>query len=220
MEPNLLTATADDLQRLLSSNALTSRQLVLSYLAQIRRHDDYLKAVINTAPQDLLLRRADLLDDERKAGKVRSPLHGIPVLLKDNIATSPATGLDTTAGSFALVDSRPYENAVLVDKVSPNLPDVVPTVKALPANRRCAVESSWMLAQFCSEKPVYRWVSLTTPRYQVVSLMSPLGTVLVERLTLDLRVECHLWTGSVPICQGRNPPRRCVCRTQCRSFAT
>lgn len=160
MEPNLFTATADDFQRLLSSNALTSRQLVLSYLAQIRRHDDYLKAVINTAPQDLLLRRADLLDDERKAGKVRSPLHGIPVLLKDNIATSPATGLDTTAGSFALVDSRPYENAVLVDKVSPNLPHVVPNVKALLANGRCEFESSWMPGQFCSEKLVYRCVLL------------------------------------------------------------
>lgn len=120
MEPNLLTATADDLQCLLSSDALTSRQLVTSCLAQIRRHDDYLKAVINTAPLDLLLQHADLLDDERKVGNVRSPLHGIPVLLKDNIATNPATGLDTTAGSFALVDSRPYENAVLVGKVSRN----------------------------------------------------------------------------------------------------
>lgn len=119
MDLDLLTATADDLQRLLSTNSgFTSKQLVTSYLEQIRRHDDYLRAIINTAPEQLLLQRAEQLDDERKAGTVRGPLHGIPVLLKDNIATSPATGLDTTAGSFALVDSRPRENAILADKVS------------------------------------------------------------------------------------------------------
>lgn len=119
MDLDLLTATVDDIQRLLStSSGLTSKQLVFLYLAQIQRHDDYLRAVISTSPENNLLHRAQLLDDERKAGAVRGPLHGIPVLLKDNIATQPATGLDTTAGSFALIDSKPRENAVLVDKVS------------------------------------------------------------------------------------------------------
>lgn len=119
MPLDLLTATVDEIQRLLStSSTLTSKQLVSLYLARIHRHDDYLRAVICTPPQQLLLQRAQPLDDERRAGLVRGPLHGIPVLLKDNIATKPATGLDTTAGSFALVNSKPRENAVLVDKVS------------------------------------------------------------------------------------------------------
>ncbi|KAH6627864.1 amidase signature domain-containing protein [Chaetomium tenue] len=118
MDLDLLTATVDDIQRLLStSSGLTSRQLVFLSLAQIQRHDEYLRAVISTSPENKLLHRAQLLDDERKAGVVRGPLHGIPVLLKDNIATKPATGLDTTAGSFALIDSKPRENAVLVDKL-------------------------------------------------------------------------------------------------------
>jgi hypothetical protein len=89
MDLDLLMATVDDIQRLLStSSGLTSKQLVSLYLAQIRRHDDYLRAVISTSPENLLLQRAQLLDDERAAGAVRGPLHGIPVLLKDNIATS------------------------------------------------------------------------------------------------------------------------------------
>lgn len=118
MDLDLLTATIDGLQHLLSNNSgVTSKLLVASYLAQIRHHDDDLRAVITTAPRSLLLQSAAQLDDERKAGKVRGPLHGIPILLKDNIATSPATGLDTTAGSLALVDSCPRQNAILADKL-------------------------------------------------------------------------------------------------------
>ncbi|KAK4182338.1 amidase signature domain-containing protein [Podospora australis] len=117
---DLLTATIADLQRLLSAteHRVISKHLVDAYLAQINRHDDYLRAVINVAPVDILYRRAELLDAEREHGKVRGPLHGIPITLKDNIATNfETTGLDTTAGSFALVGSRPRENAVIVTKL-------------------------------------------------------------------------------------------------------
>lgn len=114
---DILTATADDLQRELSSGGITSKQLVKIYLAQIERHNDYLKAVISTAPEPLLLERAAILDDERQSGKLRSPLHGIPILVKDNVATHPSTGLDTTAGSLALVNSKPRSNAPIVDRV-------------------------------------------------------------------------------------------------------
>lgn len=119
MVPNfdILTATADDLQRELSSGGINSKQLVKIYLSQIERHNDYLKAVISTAPEALLLERAAILDDERQRGKLRSPLHGIPILVKDNVATHPSTGLDTTAGSLALVDSKPKSNAPIVDRV-------------------------------------------------------------------------------------------------------
>lgn len=119
MAPNfdILTATAEDLQRELTSGGITSQQLVKIYLSQIERHNDYLKAVISTAPEELLLERAAILDDERQRGKLRSPLHGIPILVKDNVATHPSTGLDTTAGSLALVDSKPRSNAPIVDRV-------------------------------------------------------------------------------------------------------
>ena len=115
-----LTAIVNDLQQLLSSNSgLTRAQLVHSYLTQIRSHDAYLWAFISIAPEKILLQRAKMLDNERKAGKVRGPLHGIPIVLKDNIATKPVTGLDTTGGSLALVHSRAYKNAPLVKKVRP-----------------------------------------------------------------------------------------------------
>ncbi|UKZ83146.1 hypothetical protein TrVFT333_010951 [Trichoderma virens FT-333] len=114
---NVLTATADDLQRELSAGGINSKQLVKIYLSQIERHNDYLKAVISTAPESLLLGRASMLDDERQRGKLRSPLHGIPILVKDNIATHPSTGLDTTAGSLALVNSKPRSNAPIVDRL-------------------------------------------------------------------------------------------------------
>ncbi|PNP59590.1 hypothetical protein THARTR1_00763 [Trichoderma harzianum] len=118
---DILTATADDLQQELSSGGITSKQLVKIYLSQIERHNDYLKAVISTAPETLLLERAAILDDERQSGKLRSPLHGIPILVKDNVATHPSTGLDTTAGSLALVDSKPRSNAPIVDRVEAGL---------------------------------------------------------------------------------------------------
>lgn len=117
---DVLTATAEELQQLLSSSThVTSKHLVKVYLSQIKHHNDYLKAVISTAPESLLLERAGMLDEERKNGKLRSPLHGIPILIKDNIAThSKSTGLDTTAGSLALVNSNPRINAPIVDRVS------------------------------------------------------------------------------------------------------
>ncbi|KAL6907245.1 amidase signature domain-containing protein [Trichoderma evansii] len=116
---DVLTATAEGLQQLLTSSTdVTSKDLVKIYLSQIKRHNDYLKAVISTAPESLLLERAGMLDEERKNGKLRGPLHGIPILIKDNIATHyQSTGLDTTAGSLALVNSNPRINAPVVDRL-------------------------------------------------------------------------------------------------------
>lgn len=94
MSVNVLTATADELQQLLTSSGVNSQQLVQLYLSQIEQYNGHLKAVINTAPESLILQRASMLDDERKAGKIRSPLHGIPTLIKDNIATNSSTSPD------------------------------------------------------------------------------------------------------------------------------
>ena len=138
MSINLLTATAADLQNRLVNKTLTSKQLVRLSLNQIARHNDYLKAVIATAPEALLLQRATELDNERVNGNARGPFHGIPVLVKvysqrltesfrkrgpslidakDNIATCPRLGLPTTCGSLALEGSKPHKNAVVVDRV-------------------------------------------------------------------------------------------------------
>jgi hypothetical protein len=80
--PNLLTATTTELQELLASHKLRSVDLVEKCLEQIDKHDAYLKAVISKTPRSVLLATAKDLDDERSAGRVRGPLHGIPVLIK------------------------------------------------------------------------------------------------------------------------------------------
>ncbi|KAF2655860.1 amidase family protein [Lophiostoma macrostomum CBS 122681] len=93
-----LTATAVDLQNLLSEGKTTSSELVNLYLGRIAKDNGYLRAVIATSPQDVLEAEAKRLDDERQSGHIRSALHGIPILLKDNIATHPDLGLETTGG--------------------------------------------------------------------------------------------------------------------------
>ncbi|OAG13532.1 amidase family protein [Alternaria alternata] len=112
-----LTATASELQARLTAKAVTSKDLVDLYLGQIARHNDYLKAIIATTPRDLLYQRAVDLDKERADGVFRGPLHGIPVLLKDNIASAPELGLPTTCGSLALVGSKPSKNAAVVSRL-------------------------------------------------------------------------------------------------------
>lgn len=114
---DLLEIDAKHLQRLLESGSVTSLDLVRQYVAQIKRHDEKLHAMIRTTPIDLLEQRAKSLDEERAAGKLRGPLHGIPITIKDNIATHPSLGLPTSAGSFALLSSKPRRNAKLIDQL-------------------------------------------------------------------------------------------------------
>lgn len=80
---------------------------VLTYLriANIERDNlqgQELRAVIQTAPVNLVLDIASGLDRERSEGRNRGPLHGIPILVKDSIATDDSLGMDTSAGNFAL----------------------------------------------------------------------------------------------------------------------
>jgi amidase len=116
----LIRLDAMSLQTLLQEGKLTSVQLVLSVLAQIERQDKKgleLHAMLDIVPKELLLERATQLDRERQQGKVRSPLHGIPITLKDCIATHPDLGLRTSVGSFALLNARPARSALVVDKL-------------------------------------------------------------------------------------------------------
>ncbi|KAA8546081.1 hypothetical protein F0562_020468 [Nyssa sinensis] len=94
-------ATVHDIQIAFEQNRLTSRQLVEFYLGEIRRLNPYLKGVIEVNPDALYL--ADKADLERKAKSSLPGLHGIPILVKDNIATKDK--LNSTAGSYALLGS-------------------------------------------------------------------------------------------------------------------
>lgn len=86
-----LLATASDLQQLLQIGRLNSVDIVDVYLEQIKKHNHYLKAVLATVPRSTLQATADALDRERQGGKVRSALHGIPILLKVNNLGLPAS---------------------------------------------------------------------------------------------------------------------------------
>ncbi|KAL9114672.1 MAG: hypothetical protein Q9227_001350 [Pyrenula ochraceoflavens] len=111
---NPLTTTASDLQKWYADGSLTCEEAVEVYLKQIIKFNHRLRAVIQTTPLELLQKHAKELDSERKSGKPTGPLHGIPILIKDNIDTDPALGLGTTAGSFSLLHARPRQSAPLV----------------------------------------------------------------------------------------------------------
>lgn len=108
-------ATVQDLQTAFGQNQLTSRQLVEFYLNEIKRLNPLLKGVIEVNPEALYL--ADKADQEKRAKPPRSlsGLHGIPILLKDNIGTKDK--LNTTAGSFALLGSVVPRDAGVVMKL-------------------------------------------------------------------------------------------------------
>ena len=109
---DLQTVTIPQLQKSLASGRTTSRQLVDAYLTRIAAYDEQVNSIRALNPKALKI--ADKLDADRKAGKIRGPLHGIPVLLKDNINT---TDMPTTAGSIALEGSIPLTEATITKKL-------------------------------------------------------------------------------------------------------
>lgn len=105
-----------ELSRALDAGETSSAALTMAYLERIRAIDDAgprLNAVIAVNP--LAVDQARALDAERRAGHVRGPLHGLPVLLKDNIET--ADPIPTTAGSLALKDNITHRDAPLVARL-------------------------------------------------------------------------------------------------------
>ncbi len=101
-----------DLQALMTSGDLSSRELTQGYLQRIRDLNPLLGAVIETNPTAVAV--AARRDAERRRGYVRGPLHGIPILVKDNVA---ARDMETTAGSLALVGSRVPGDAPIVRRL-------------------------------------------------------------------------------------------------------
>jgi amidase len=105
-------ATIAQLHARMASGTLDSQRLTRAYLDRIAAIDDagpMLNAVIELNPD--AMREAATLDAERKAGRLRGPLHGIPLLLKDNIDAVP---MANSAGSLALADHHPKTDAPLV----------------------------------------------------------------------------------------------------------
>ncbi|MFY9751831.1 MAG: amidase family protein, partial [Candidatus Acidiferrales bacterium] len=108
--------SAADLQEGLRSGKFTARSLVEKYLsrtAEIDKSGPALNAIIELNPDALSI--ADSLDAERKSGKTRGPLHGIPVLIKDNIGT--ADRMSTTAGSLALAGFTPAQDSAVARRL-------------------------------------------------------------------------------------------------------
>src|SRR3989441_7596664 len=105
--------TIPQLQTAMAAGQITARDLVLGYLKRIQSLNPTLHAVIETNPNAVAI--ATSLDNERKAGHVRGPLHGIPLLVKDNIAT--ADNMQTTAGSLAIYGSQVPADAPLIQKL-------------------------------------------------------------------------------------------------------
>ncbi len=109
-------ATISDLQAKMASGKYSSEQLTKMYWQRIEGIDKKghaLNAIIELNPDALAIAQA--MDAERKAGKVRGALHGIPILIKDNIDT--ADKMMTTAGSLALVGHKASKDAFIVKKL-------------------------------------------------------------------------------------------------------
>lgn len=106
-------ATIDQLQQKMKSGQRSAQQLTKAYLDRIASVGKKLNAVIELNPDALAI--AAQMDAERKAGKVRGPLHGIPVLIKDNIDTGDK--MMTTAGAAALIGNIASKDAFIVSKL-------------------------------------------------------------------------------------------------------
>jgi amidase len=113
---DVVETTIAQIQAAMRSGQLTAERLVQLYVDRINafdRHGPELRAVQEVNPEALDIARA--LDEERRTRGPRGPLHGVPVLLKDNIDT--ADKMSTTAGSLALVGARPTQDATVARRL-------------------------------------------------------------------------------------------------------
>jgi amidase len=104
----IVEATIPELRAAMEQKRITSREIVMMYLARIATYEDRLNASLAVNPK--AIEEAEQLDRERAQGRVRGPLHGIPVALKDNIHT---TSMPTTGGALAFLGYTPPYEATL-----------------------------------------------------------------------------------------------------------
>ncbi|KIX07669.1 uncharacterized protein Z518_02323 [Rhinocladiella mackenziei CBS 650.93] len=172
---DLLTLSAADLQGLFSRGVVTSVEIISRYLDQIEKHNHAglkLNAVISTPPRDDVLARAQKLDEERARGLIRSPLHGIPILLKDVYCT-PDLGMPTTCGSFALAKAKAKSNAKIVDALLATGMIVIgkANLSELGSQKGAALMAGWSAVGGQTQTPYVKggvvpdspWLGQTTP---------------------------------------------------------
>ena len=105
---SVVEASIPEMQRAMNEGRVTSRELVVQYLTRIAMYEDKLNAAMTVNPG--AIREAEQLDREREQGRIRGPLHGIPIALKDNIHT---TNMPTTGGALAFEGYTPTYEATL-----------------------------------------------------------------------------------------------------------
>ena len=105
---NVVEASISEMQKALRDGRTTSREIVMQYLVRIAKYEDKLHAAITVNPR--AIEEAEQLDRERTQGKIRGPLHGIPIALKDNIHT---TSMPTSGGALAFDGYVPPYEATL-----------------------------------------------------------------------------------------------------------
>jgi amidase len=113
---DLEETTITDLAKKMASGEESARSLAEKYIARIESFDrrgPALRSILEVNPDALSI--AEALDAERRAGKLRGPLHGVPILLKDNIGT--ADRMETTAGSLLLVGAKPSNDAFVAQRL-------------------------------------------------------------------------------------------------------
>src|SRR6059058_4994667 len=110
---DFIEASIPQLQAAMAAGQITSRELTQDYIDRIQSLNPLLHSVIELNPNAIAI--AVALDNERRRGQVRGPLHGIPLLVKDNIATDDQ--MQTTAGSLAIYGNHVPGDAVIIEQL-------------------------------------------------------------------------------------------------------
>lgn len=111
---NLTDLDADSLSRAIHARELSCREVMQAYLARIHKLNPRFNAIVNLAPDDVLLRQADERDAELASGQSRGWMHGMPQAIKD---TGHALGFPTTMGSRVLEDAQPPVDSLYVSRM-------------------------------------------------------------------------------------------------------
>src|SRR5437870_5773805 len=110
---DFVEASIPQLQAAMAAGQITSRELTQGYIGRIESLNPLLHSVIELNPNAIAI--AVGLDNERRKGQLRGPLHGIPILVKDNIATDD--NMQTTAGSLAIYGNHVPGDAVIIQQL-------------------------------------------------------------------------------------------------------
>ncbi|KAF2759933.1 amidase signature enzyme [Pseudovirgaria hyperparasitica] len=148
-----LTASAHVLQDMLTAGEVKSADLAEHYISRIEQYNGYLNAVFQYAPG--VMQRAKDMDEKRSQGTVLGPLHGIPILLKDNMCTTPDLGMHTTGGAVALIGAECSSNAEVVQKLLDAGAVILgkTTLSELNFNRDSHLPCSWSAVAGMGQSP-------------------------------------------------------------------